>query len=161
MSEQKTLLINDFVLWLPEGITSIAIFIISLLLARLFQKFCNKIGTRINGEKRLVYKLFATLGKTAIITLGGITALGSMGINVSALVASLGLSGFALSFALKDTLSNTLAGVMIILYQPFKCGDNINTAGYEGTVSKIDLRYTYLNGSDKTILIPNSNYLSN
>jgi small-conductance mechanosensitive channel len=92
---------------------------------------------------------------------GIITALGTARVNVSALVASLGLTGFALGFALKDALSNTLAGVLILIYKPFRRGDHIITSGFEGTVEQIDLRYTTLGSSGDKILIPNSTMFTN
>ena len=71
-------------------------------------------------------------------------------------MAGLGLTGFALGFALKDTISNLLAGVLILLYRPFVIGDRLIASGYEGTVVSIDLRYTQLEGDGNRILIPNS-----
>jgi len=92
---------------------------------------------------------------------GVITSLGTLGINVSALVAGLGLSGFALGFALKDTISNLLAGVLILVYQPFDIDDYIIVSGQEGKVTHIDLRYTTLDGDAKIVLIPNSLVFAN
>ena len=85
-----------------------------------------------------------------------LTALGTVGINVSALVAGLGLTGFAVGFAFKDTLSNILSGVLILLYRPFIIGDKIKIADFEGEVISIDLRYTTLNAETGRVLIPNS-----
>jgi len=96
--------------------------------------------------------------KISILVFGAITALG---INVSELVVGLGLSGFALGFALKDTISNLLAGVMILVYQPFDIGDYIVVAGKEGQVIHIDFRYTTLENNEKIILIPNSLVFAN
>jgi len=84
-----------------------------------------------------------------------------MGINVSALVAGLGLTGFALGFALRDILSNLLAGALIIVYRPFHRGDKIAVAGCEGKVQEIDLRYTIVQGENKIYLIPNSTLFTN
>ncbi len=99
------------------------------------------------------------LAQTATITIvifGVVTALGTLGINVSALVAGLGLTGFSLGFAFKDTISNLLAGVLILIYRPFNLHDNIKVSGYEGKVTAIDLRYTKLENEECSILIPNS-----
>ena len=52
---------------------------------------------------------------------------GTVGVDVSALVAGLGLAGFAIGFALRDAVSNTLAGVLVLMYQPFRVGDDIKT----------------------------------
>ena len=70
--------------------------------------------------------------------------------------AGLGLGGFALGFALRDTLSNLLAGVLILLFRPFRIGQFLTVAGCEGDVCEINLRYTLLRGSKETIMIPNS-----
>ena len=78
-----------------------------------------------------------------------------MGIDVSALIAGLGLTGFALGFAFRDALSNLLAGVLIILYQPFKPGDTITVSGYTGKIVGINFRYAVLDSEGKTVLVPN------
>ena len=61
-----------------------------------------------------------------VIAIGLVTGFGTMGIDVSALIAGLGLSGFALGFALRDAVSNLIAGVLILLYRPFSYGDKHN-----------------------------------
>jgi small-conductance mechanosensitive channel len=97
----------------------------------------------------------------AAIGLGVITALGTIGINVSALVAGLGLTGFALGFALKDLVANVVAGVLVLVYRPFRREDHVAVAGFEGTVREIDLRYTTLETPEQIILIPNQTLLAN
>jgi len=99
--------------------------------------------------------------KVAILLFGVATALGTMGVNVSALVAGLGLTGFALGFAFRDVLSNLLAGILILLFRPFGIDDQISVSGLEGRVVNIDLRYTELQQPDKRVLIPNSNLFTN
>jgi small conductance mechanosensitive channel len=69
-----------------------------------------------------------------------------MGVNVSALVAGLGLTGFALGFAFRDVLSNFLSGVLLLLFRPFRVGNHISINDLEGEVVSIDLRYTVLTG---------------
>lgn len=114
-----------------------------------------------DGENSDLLLLLARTAKIAIQIFGAVTALGTAGIDVSALVAGLGLTGFALGFAFRDVLSNVLAGVLILMYRPFRKGDRIAVSGLEGTVSAIDLRYTILAGEDTRILIPNSNLFTN
>ena len=101
------------------------------------------------------------MAKTGLLVFGAVTALGTTGINVSALVAGLGLTGFALGFAFRDILANVVAGVLILVYRPFTRNDRVAVAGFEGTVSAIDLRYTTLTTEDKRILIPNSTLFTN
>lgn len=89
-------------------------------------------------------------------TLGLITIFGTLGVDITALVAGLGLTGFALGFALKDSISNMLAGVLILLYRPFNIGDMIKISGFEGKVMTIDLRYTVISSENNKVYIPNS-----
>ncbi|HKI56698.1 MAG TPA: mechanosensitive ion channel domain-containing protein [Trueperaceae bacterium] len=93
--------------------------------------------------------------RVALWLIGLASALGTLGINVSALIAGLGLGGFALGFALRDILANLVAGVLILVYRPFQEGDDITVAGQSGSVSAIDLRYTELASAGKRVLVPN------
>ena len=92
----------------------------------------------------------------SIIIFGVLTALGTLGIDTNALVAGLGLTGFALGLALRDSIANLIAGVMILIYHPFQRTDRIWVDDQEGEVQNITLRYTELRSEGKTILIPNS-----
>lgn len=108
--------------------------------------------------------LLARTVKLALLVFGVVTALGTLGIEVSALVAGLGLTGFAVGFALKDIISNALSGVLIIFFRPFKQGDRIavfSNLAFEGIVTEINLRYTVLDADEKTVFIPNSILFTN
>jgi hypothetical protein len=81
--------------------------------------------------------------------------------NVSALVTGLGLTGFALGFALKDVLSNLLSGIMLLLYRPFNIGDHIRMGEYEGTIETIRMRDTLVRAADgRLIVIPNTKLIT-
>jgi len=125
------------------------------------RKFIGRISERTDYNTRFVLRLAARTASIAIMVFGVVTGLGTMGINVSALVAGLGLTGFALGFALKDVLSNFIAGVLILLYRPFHLYDHITVSGLEGTVTEIDLRYTTLQKEGQRYLIPNSILFTN
>ncbi|NOZ68318.1 MAG: mechanosensitive ion channel [Deferribacteres bacterium] len=139
---------------------SVVVLLIFWILANVTKRAIIKISARLGLDAALAL-LLARTAKITLIIFGIITALGTLGVNVSALVAGLGLSGFALGFALKDTISNLLAGVLILLYRPFGTGNRIKISGYEGTVVSIDLRYTELEGDGSRILIPNSKLFTN
>ncbi|MCH8829434.1 MAG: mechanosensitive ion channel [Planctomycetes bacterium] len=108
------------------------------------------------GIDRDLARFLARTARVAILVCGAITALGTVGVNVTALVAGLGLTGFALGFALKDIISNMLAGVMILIYKPFRQEDRITVKSFNGIVERIDLRYTVLRSDGKEIYVPNS-----
>jgi small conductance mechanosensitive channel len=128
----------------------------SYVAAMLLERFAARAGT----GREDVLRLIAQVAKTALLVLGMVTALGTLGVNVSALVTGLGLTGFALGFAFRDALSNVLAGAMILFYRPFRRGDHI-MAGSEGTVQEINLRYTIVENATAKVLIPNANLLTN
>ena len=153
-------LIEHTTLWAPRVGGVILIFLVFLILAKVIKRIITNNADRLKLDRNLILLLARTSSITLII-IGFITALGTLGINVSALVAGLGLTGFALGFALKDTISNLISGVLILLYKPFKIGDRIKISGYEGIVVSIDLRYTELDAEGNKILIPNSKLFTN
>lgn len=141
--------------WIPRIAVVVLIFVVFLIAAKIIKTIITNSAKRLKLDGTLT-SLFARTSSITLIVFGVITALGTLGVDVSALVAGLGLTGFAIGFALKDTISNLLSGVLILLYRPFEIGNRIKIAGYEGTVVSIDLRYTELNFEEHKILIPNS-----
>lgn len=78
------------------------------------------------------------------------------------LIAGLGVSSVAIGFAFKDILQNMLAGILILLRQPFEIGDQIVSGGHEGTVEKIETRATLIKTYDgRRVVIPNSDIYTN
>ncbi|MAS77251.1 MAG: mechanosensitive ion channel domain-containing protein [Candidatus Neomarinimicrobiota bacterium] len=140
---------------LPNLIFSISIFLFFWLSGIFSQFLIIRIANKRGLNKQLLL-LIGKIAKIGLIIFGLITSLGTFGINISALVAGLGLTGFALGFALKDVVSNLIAGSIILLHRPFKINDRIIVVGHEGKVIKIDLRYTTIESEDKKILLPNS-----
>ena len=137
------------------------IFALFWLGSALLRMFFGRLSRQADYNTAFIIKLAGRTASIALMVFGVITALGTMGINVSALVAGLGLTGFALGFALKDILSNLMAGVLILLYRPFRVNDYIMVAGNEGVVTEIDLRYTTLQKEEQTFLVPNSVLFTN
>ncbi len=105
------------------------------------RKVVRKAGVAA-GIDSSVINLLARSAHVVLLVIGLVTTLGTLGIDVSAIVASLGLTGFAVGFALKDSISNLLSGVLILIHRPFNVGDTIKVKTFEGLVSAIDLRYT-------------------
>ncbi len=139
--------------------TAILIIIAFWIVANIAYALIARVNSRVADND--LFALLGRVAKLALITFGFITALGTAGVDVSALVAGLGLTGFALGFAFRDVLSNLVAGVLILLYRPFSRGDRISVTGLEGVVSHIDLRYTRLQCDNNIVLIPNSNLFTN
>lgn len=152
--------IQQALLFTPRLGISLLIFLLFWFSGSMGQKVIRRLGEH-SDLHRDVLNLLGQTAKIGLILFGAITALGTIQVDVSALVASLGLTGFALGFAFRDTLSNLLAGVLILSYRPFRRNDRIAVAGFEGIVMSIDLRYTTLQAEGKRILIPNSTLFTN
>jgi small conductance mechanosensitive channel len=96
------------------------------------------------------------LVKALIVTVAVIAALNKLGIQTTSLIAIVGAAGLAIGLALKDSLGNFAAGVMILLFRQFKAGDLIEAAGVLGVVESLNIFSTQLKtGDNKTIFVPN------
>lgn len=93
----------------------------------------------------------------ALMTLVIITALGKLGVPTASFVAVIGAAGLAVGFALQGSLANFAAGVMLIVFRPFKVGDYVEGGGVAGTVEEIQIFATRFKTPDnKLIIVPNS-----
>ncbi len=147
---------------LPGIFAGLVVFVAFFIVAAISRKLLHRLSARVKVDKRPLVELAGETLRYVLIAVGLIMGLGTMGIDVSVLVAGLGLTGFALGFALRDAVSNLIAGVLILLYQPFGYGDKITVGGNSGTVIGINFRYTVLEADGGTIVhVPNSTMFSN
>ena len=140
---------------LPNIILAIAIIFVFWIAGKIIRSIVYKVLDR-NSPNSNIARVLSSIAKNIVLTFGLITSLGTVGINVSAIVAGLGLTGFAFGFAFKDMLSNFISGVMIFIYEPFKIGDFIQVEKKEGKVVEINLRYVIIETETQKILVPNS-----
>ena len=156
----------------PEKITEIIIsytikfFILFLIIIalRIINRFARKWITSICENQGIdthtcfvIKKMFAY----SLNILGLIFALHNIGVNVSTLIAALGISGVAISFGMKDATSNIIAGILIMLQKQFKINDYIKIKDWEGKVVGINIKYTTLKTEESTVFVPNSVLYSN
>ena len=151
---------SRILLYAPQLATSLVVFCAFWIGGVVAGKVIYRLAKARDIDPDLTYFL-GRAAKVGSLTFGAITALGTLGVDVTALVAGLGLTGFALGFALKDTISNALAGILIIIYKPFKQGDQIKVSAFEGAVTEVNLRYTTLLADGKKIFVPNSMVFTN
>lgn len=155
MEDLLGMLIEQLSLWSPRIGGAILVLLVFYIMGRILLRLIDKNMSRFKLNIHLMMLIRRAIRITLMI-IGLITAFGTLGIDISALVAGLGLTGFALGFALKDTISNLLSGVLILLYRPFEIGSQIEVSGHHGRVTSIDLRYTELENDGQRVLIPNS-----
>jgi small-conductance mechanosensitive channel len=147
------------IVWVPAFCVALGLLILFLILSRVAHFGVLRIVQRTRAHGPLG-ELLAGIARIALVVLGLITALGTLGVNITGIVAGLGLTGFALGFALKDSISNLLAGVLILLYRPFDVGDRIDVGGLSGRVMHVNLRYTEMESATERVLVPNSKMLT-
>lgn len=135
---------------------AIAIFLVTLWIAKLAQNRIVYLGYKY---EKLGDTLFLFLGKIArilVIVFGVTIILNKFGVQTTSIVALVGAAGLAVGLALQGTLSNFAAGIMLIVFRPFKTGDYVVVAGSSGTVKEISIFTTELATSDNIqIIVPN------
>ena len=154
-------IVNRFLLFLPKLVVAIIIFLLTLFIARLGFRM-----VRLALEKRRVdpevVLLLSRATQISIVILGTIWALSTVDFNVTGFVAGLGIVGFTIGFALKDVAENFVAGILLLLQQPFDIGDAVEAGGYSGTVTDIEIRSTTIRTWDGLlVIIPNAQVYSN
>jgi len=147
--------------YFPISILATVAFCIPIIIG-----FALSLGFRFLGRgsdrvrRNRVYRLIASSINITAFLIGVISCLGTLGIDTTALVAGLGLTGLALGLALKDAVSNFIAGLMIVLYSPFNLDDELEISGSRGKVTDMDLRYVTIENEAEQVLIPNSSFLT-
>ena len=159
MEELRREALAQAILWVPTVAVALSLLVLFLVLSRLAHFGVLRIVERTRAHGPLG-QLLASVARISLLVLGLVTALGTLGVNIMGIVAGLGLTGFALGFALKDSIANLLAGVLILLYRPFEVGDRIDVGGLAGRVTHVDLRYTELDADKERVLVPNSKMLT-
>lgn len=153
--------IQTYILSIAPTAGKIALIFIAYYIAKkLWSRLVLEYTKRWDSNNNAIATIAIKGGDMTLLILAVVTALGTMGINMSALIAGLGLGGFALGYALKDSVSNLLSGILIMVYKPFNNGDTIEVAKFKGKVIEIDLRYTKLEDDETIFLVPNKKMFS-
>ena len=149
-----------FIAGTPRLLSALVIFVLSLYLARLISNLLKRVLQKRRAPVGVI-QLLGQLVLWSIIVAGTITALQQF-FEVTAFVASLGILGFTIGFALQDIMKNFASGVILLLQQPFHVGETIGVKGFDGTVLAIDLRATEMRAADgRVVILPNADVLSN
>ena len=137
-------------------IAAVVIFIVGRWVALGVAKLIKRIMIKSKVDETLV-SFVRHLSYVAMLAFVVIAALNQLGIQTASFIAVLGAAGLAVGLALQGSLGNFAAGVLMIIFKPFKVGDFIDGGGVAGTVEKIEIFTTQLKTPDnKTIIIPNA-----
>lgn len=156
-------MINSFIILLPNLILALIVFFIFFLVARSIKQMVRRF-THNRRHARNLGLVLGRLAQGATVLIGLFIALSIVipSLKAGDLVQLLGISGVAIGFAFRDILQNFLAGILILLTEPFQINDQIIFKGYEGTVENIQTRATTIRTYDgRRIVIPNSELFTN
>ncbi len=155
-------MVEGFFASLPMLLIAVVVFVVFWLLSRLARALIMK-ATR-NHTHANVGKVIGRLAQWAIIFIGLLVALSVVApsIRPANILSVLGVGGVAIGFAFKDILQNFVAGILLLLREPFRVGDQIIYKEFEGTVEEVDTRATLIRTYDgRRVIIPNGDIYTN
>jgi len=150
-------LMNQIIGVLPKLGLSLGFFFLTLWIASFVAKIIRSPMERRDVDPELIL-LSQLITKWVIRVLGMVIAVEILAAGtLTSLIAGLGIAGFTIGFALQDVAKNFIAGILLLLQQPFNIGESIEVAGFGGTVLDISLRTTEIRTWDgRNVIIPNA-----
>jgi len=137
-------------------IGAVAIIVIGRIAVSILAGIVRRLMKRSEVDDTLT-KFVVSLTRIALMTFVFIAALGTLGVQTASFVAVIGAAGLAIGFALQGSLSNFAAGVMLIIFRPFRVGDYIEAGGTAGVVEAVKIFVTEFKTPDnKKVFVPNS-----
>jgi len=166
LTETKNYLIDlvnnpETVLPIIKGIVlALLIYWVGKKIARWMSNVSSKAVSRSHGDQ-ILSGFVSKIVYYVLLALVIIMALTQLGFQTTSLIAVVGAAGLAIGLALKDSLANFAAGIMLVMFRPFKIGDFVDVADVSGTVKEIKLFSSYLRTTDnKNLIIPNSQIIN-
>ncbi len=158
--------LSEYLPAIMAGATNVLFAIVILIVGFYIAGKVNKIICNTGaGHPKLddtLFRFLGSLGKYIILAFVVIAVLNRFGVQTASIIALLGAAGLAVGLALQGALSNLAAGVMLLMFRPYKVGDFIDVANRFGNVKEIDLFTTILQTFDnQQIIIPNSQIWGN
>ncbi|MGO1120929.1 mechanosensitive ion channel family protein [Rhodovibrionaceae bacterium A322] len=160
MDNEVEMLVQDIVdtiaLYGLSVLGGIAILIIGLLAAKWMSGMTDKALRRTGKIDDTLRPFLVSLVRYFVLAITVLAVLSEFGVQTASLIAVFGAAGLAIGLALQGTLSNVAAGVMLLIFRPFKVGDFIEAGGESGTVKALTLFVTELATPDNVqIIVPN------
>jgi small conductance mechanosensitive channel len=151
----QTLLLDKGPGMLFSGLAGLAILIVGLWVARLVSRLLGRVLIRAKLDETLA-KFLGRLVHALLVAVTIMAALDRIGVNTTAFAAILAAAGLAIGLSLQGSLGNFAAGVMIILFRPFRVGDFVEAGGATGIVEEIHIFNTLMRSPDNIqVIVPN------
>lgn len=132
------------------------ILILGGIVIKVLSGLLRKAITRADGRHALVVRFVVSAAEKTGWAFLFVMALEKLGVDVAPIIAGLGVTGFVIGFACQESLASLAAGLMIALNEPFKVGDYVVVAGFEGSITALDMMAVTLATADnRKITIPN------
>ncbi|MFW5450591.1 MAG: mechanosensitive ion channel family protein [Methylophagaceae bacterium] len=146
--------------WLVNVAFAIIIIIVGRIAVKWIVKIIRKLMVRSDLDPILI-NFASSIAGAVLLLFVFIAALDQLGIETTSLIALLGAAGLAIGLALQSSLQNFAAGVMLIVFRPFKLGDFIEAGGVVGVVEQISIFSTVMKtGDNREIIVPNGQIYS-
>jgi len=147
---------DSLISWGMNILLAIVILIIGLWISKRVQNAIIKLSQKSPQMDETLFKFLASIARWVIMAFVLIAVLNRFGIETTSIVALLGAGGLAVGLALQGAMSNAAAGVMLMLFRPYKIGDFVDAGGHFGNVEEISIFTTVLQTFDnQQIVIPN------
>jgi small-conductance mechanosensitive channel len=156
-------MLNAIISQLPNIVIGLVIFVVFLIIGSLARSMARRVALRRLAHQGVAL-LMARLVHTGIAVLGFLIALSVIAPSFQAadLIKILGVGTVAIGFAFQNILQNFLAGILLLLQEPFRLGDVISVTGIEGNVSDIQARATVVKTKEgRDVIIPNAVIFTN
>ncbi|AWP31753.1 small-conductance mechanosensitive channel MscS [Pantoea eucalypti] len=141
-------------------VAAIAIIFVGMIVARIISNTVNRLLCARHIDTT-VADFLSALVRYGIIAFTLIAALGRIGVQTTSVIAILGAAGLAVGLALKDSLSNLAAGVLLVIFRHFRTGEFVDLGGIMGTVMNVQIFSTTLKSADgKRVVVPNGKILA-
>lgn len=135
---------------------AVALLVVGWWLASVVDRLVTRALNATHRVDATIVGFLSSLARYTVLVFVGLAVLQRFGIQTTSLIAVLGATSLAVGLALQGTLSNVAAGVMLLLFRPFKIGDSVEVGGQSGTVKAITLFTTELAAGDNVqVLMPN------
>ena len=141
---------------------ALVIILVALLVGRLIRKLIDRAVEKVPALDHSVGNIFYSIARTFLWLFTVLIILDLFGFNTASLLTVLGAAGLAVGLAMKDSLSNIAAGLMLLLLRPYKVGDYIDCGTVSGTIKEMGLFTTTLSTADGIFIsAPNSSIFGN
>lgn len=148
--------------WATNLLLALGILLVGIWIAGKAYKAVTAVANKYDQLDDTLFKFFGSVVRYTILAFVAIAVLNRFGVQTASIIALLGAAGLAVGLALQGTLSNLAAGVMLLIFRPYKVGDFIDTTGQFGKVTEIDMFTTIMQTFDnQQIVIPNSHIWGN